>query len=80
MDEPVKKGNRLVSDSFEQKSSALNCLLRAHTRRVRIRVKLRIITREYGIPCLVGTSGATAQIKTGTSIHLDTYSGRVYIK
>ena len=77
MDEPVKKGNRLVSDSFEQKSSAL---LRAHTRRVRIRVKLRIITREYGIPCLVGTSGATAQIKTGTSIHLDTYSGRVYIK
>jgi len=39
-----------------------------------------VVAREYGIPCLVGTSGATAQIKTGTSIHLDTYSGRVYIK
>jgi pyruvate, water dikinase len=38
-----------------------------------------IVSREYGIPCVVGTSVATARIRTGDLIQVDGSEGRVTI-
>lgn len=37
-----------------------------------------IVSREMGIPCIVGTRGATAKLKDGEIITLDAYSGKIY--
>ena len=34
--------------------------------------------REYGLPCLVGATGATKFFKTGDTVLLDTNLGRIY--
>jgi len=38
-----------------------------------------IVSREYGIPCVVGTSVATARIRTGDLVEVDGTEGRVSI-
>ena len=38
------------------------------------------VSREYGIPCVVGTSVATLRIKTGDLIEVDGTRGTVTIK
>ena len=37
-----------------------------------------IVSREMGIPCIVGTREATAKLKEGDIITMDAYSGKVY--
>lgn len=37
-----------------------------------------IVSRELGIPCIVGTELATQNLKTGEEITIDGYEGRVY--
>ena len=37
-----------------------------------------IVSREMGIPCIVGTKDATAKLKEGEIITLDAYSGKIY--
>lgn len=37
-----------------------------------------IVSREMGIPCIVGTRDATAKLKDGEIITLDAYSGKIY--
>ncbi|MDP2672625.1 MAG: phosphoenolpyruvate synthase [Nanoarchaeota archaeon] len=37
-----------------------------------------IVSREMGIPCIVGTRGATAKLKEGDIITMDAYSGKIY--
>jgi pyruvate,water dikinase len=37
------------------------------------------VSREYGIPCVVGTSVATLRIKTGDRIEVDGTKGTVRI-
>ncbi len=37
-----------------------------------------IVSREMGIPCVVGTKEATAKLKEGEIITLDAYSGKIY--
>lgn len=39
-----------------------------------------IISRELGLPCIVGTKDATKKLKTGQSIILDAEKGVVYEK
>ena len=39
-----------------------------------------IISRELGIPCIVGTKEATKKIKTGQKIILDAVKGKIYAK
>lgn len=36
------------------------------------------LSREFGIPTIVGVQGATSSLSTGTEITVDAYSGRVY--
>ncbi|MFH1439547.1 MAG: PEP-utilizing enzyme [Candidatus Woesearchaeota archaeon] len=38
-----------------------------------------IISREFGIPCIVGTNGASFKIKTGDIIELDTNNGIIKV-
>lgn len=38
-----------------------------------------IISREFNVPCIVGTTTATKDIKDGQLIELDAYKGKVYI-
>lgn len=38
-----------------------------------------ILSREFNVPCVVGTIDATKKIKDGQLIELDAYSGKVYI-
>jgi len=37
-----------------------------------------IVSREMGIPCIVGTREATAKLKEGEIITMDAYSGKIY--
>ncbi|MEK6817759.1 MAG: phosphoenolpyruvate synthase, partial [Nanoarchaeota archaeon] len=37
-----------------------------------------IVSREMGIPCIVGTREATAKLKEGDVITMDAYSGKIY--
>ncbi len=37
-----------------------------------------IVSREMGIPCIVGTREATAKLKDGEIITMDAYSGKIY--
>ncbi|HCC04344.1 MAG TPA: hypothetical protein DEP51_05790 [Clostridiales bacterium] len=37
-----------------------------------------ILSREFNVPCIVGTVNATEQIKDGEIIELDAYKGKVY--
>ncbi|MEK6817188.1 MAG: putative PEP-binding protein, partial [Nanoarchaeota archaeon] len=37
-----------------------------------------IVSREMGIPCIVGTREATAKLKDGEIITLDAYTGKIY--
>ena len=37
-----------------------------------------IVSREMGIPCIVGTREATAKLKDGDIITMDAYSGKIY--
>ena len=38
-----------------------------------------IVSREYGIPCVVGTAIATQAIKTGDRIRVDGRAGTVHV-
>ena len=38
-----------------------------------------ILSREFDVPCIVGTLNATKEIKNGQKIELDAYNGKVYI-
>ena len=38
-----------------------------------------IVSREYGIPCVVGTAGATTTIKTGDRVRVDGRAGTVQV-
>lgn len=38
-----------------------------------------ILSREFNVPCIVGTVNATKEIQDGQMIELDAYAGRVYI-
>ncbi len=38
-----------------------------------------ILSREFNVPCIVGTINATKEIKSGQLVELDAYSGKVYI-
>ncbi len=38
-----------------------------------------ILSREFNVPCIVGTINGTKEIKDGQLIELDAYSGKVYI-
>ena len=38
-----------------------------------------IISREFGVPCVVGTICATKKIKDGDYIEVDTFTGKVRI-
>lgn len=38
-----------------------------------------IISREFNVPCIVGTLNGTKEIKDGQMIELDAYTGKVYI-
>ena len=38
-----------------------------------------IISREFNVPCIVGTTNATKEIKDGQTIELDAYTGNIYI-
>lgn len=38
-----------------------------------------ILSREFNVPCIVGTVNATKEIKDGKEIELDAYNGKVYI-
>lgn len=37
-----------------------------------------ILSREFNVPCVVGTVNATKEIKDGEMIELDAYSGKIY--
>ena len=37
-----------------------------------------ILSREFNVPCIVGTVNATKEIKDGEMIELDAYSGKIY--
>ncbi len=37
-----------------------------------------IISREFNVPCIVGTINATKELKDGELIELDAYSGKIY--
>lgn len=39
-----------------------------------------ILSREFNVPCIVGTVNATKEIKDGEMIELDAYSGKIYKK
>lgn len=39
-----------------------------------------IISREFNVPCIVGTINATKELKDGELIELDAYSGKIYSK
>ena len=38
-----------------------------------------ILSREFNVPCIVGTINATSEIKDGDLIELDAYNGKIYI-
>ena len=38
-----------------------------------------ILSREFNVPCIVGTVNATRKIKDGQKIELDAYTGKIYI-
>lgn len=38
-----------------------------------------ILSREFNVPCIVGTVNATRKIKDGQRIELDAYTGKIYI-
>jgi len=38
-----------------------------------------IVSREYGIPCVVGTAAATKSIKTGDRVRVDGRQGTVQV-
>lgn len=38
-----------------------------------------ILSREFAVPCIVGTINGTKEIKDGKLIELDAYDGKVYI-
>ncbi|MBI5798128.1 peptidase C39 family protein [Candidatus Woesearchaeota archaeon] len=37
-----------------------------------------IVSREIGVPCIVGTNNATKRLRTGDKVYLDADAGRVY--
>ena len=37
-----------------------------------------ILSREFDVPCIVGTINATSGIKDGEIIELDAYTGKIY--
>ncbi len=75
----IKKGDILVTSMTNpdmvvtmQKSSAIitdEGGLTAHA---------AIVSREMGIPCIVGTDEATTKLKEGETITVDGYSGKIY--
>lgn len=38
-----------------------------------------ILSREFNVPCIVGTINGTKEIQDGQMIELDAYNGKVYI-
>jgi pyruvate,water dikinase len=38
-----------------------------------------IVSRELGVPCIIGTKIATREIKTGDEIEMDMKTGRVRV-
>ena len=38
-----------------------------------------ILSREFNVPCIVGTINGTKEIKDGQMIELDAYTGKIYV-